>query len=208
MVGMALLGHTAEVSFEDCVHSEKDGPNPDVIVRFDDLRVGIACKSITTTNREGIFERIRSGVRQITRAHREKMCDTGLVLLDISSILEHDALYMLTPPIGVWYMGDIPDVIKERTAGAFARALGIDDPQKIGDVIGDLYTRPFTDLGPTPVTPIAEPCVLVYGHSLMIGANTSVEGPVYAKVLIDYYFNDQGRTKGLVTELNKRLHGQ
>lgn len=212
MVGMALLSHTADVSLEDSDDSSQGPPNPDVIVKHDGVRIAIACKSLSTSNPEGIRDRIREGVKQITRASMPKhdQCDTGVVLLDISALLDHDALYLHTPPHHCWRKDDIQDTIRERVMAAFARALNTEKGQAvlIGTRIGDLYEEPFTDLDEKPVEPQAEPCVLVYGHSVMIGANEIMEGPFYAKALVAYGFNDHSRVNSLIAILNKKIHGQ
>lgn len=210
MVGMALLGHTADVSLEDSEDSSRADPNPDVIVTYNGVRIGIACKSISTANSEGVRERIREGVRQVTRTCMHGQCSTGIVLLDVSSLLDHNTLYLPAEPNQYWAREAIPEIILEEVKMAIARVFDVDSPDgsRIGDRIRDLYEKPFDDLGDRPVDPIVQPCVLVYGHSVMIGADETMSAPFYAKVLINYYFNDQSFVTGLIKELNQRLHGQ
>lgn len=213
MVGLAALRIADSVSIEDAVDSSSSLPNPDIIVNFNGSRIGIACKSLTTRNASGVRERVREGVRQITRAAigNNPQVDTGLVLLDVSALLDHDALYMfMRDKFLCWDYRDIPGLIRRHTAGAFACAMDQNEMQmaSVHDLFSDLFKRPFSDLFESAVNPVSEPCILVYGHSVMIGSDGIEERPIYAKVLLDYFHNDQSRITGFVKELNKSLHGQ
>jgi len=95
MVGLAALNAFDEVLLEDPEKSSVKNPNPDILIRKGKEKYGIACKSLTSKNKTNFRERITEALGQIDRAIRVGKIDKrrGMVLIDISALLDHDELY-------------------------------------------------------------------------------------------------------------------
>jgi hypothetical protein len=62
------------------------GDNPDILITIADARWGVACKTLHSAHRQTIFDNIQNGVQQIDASD----CDTGVVVLNLKNIIDHD----------------------------------------------------------------------------------------------------------------------
>jgi hypothetical protein len=198
MVGMAALSCFDEVALEDPNDSSSKAPNPDVIVRHEGCRYGIACKSLASSNEANFIDRITEGLSQIADAVEKDTVDArrGVVLVDISALLDHDRLYNGTgSQPSATPMGPGEALLSEMNAALiriFHRA------PDWGQVLHPLFA-PYS----------LPPGILIYGHSLLIchdeqGAHL----PVYQKAMMLGFGNDVEPIKWFCNRLNDALHGQ
>lgn len=199
MIALAALNRFEDVELEDPEDSNSSSPNPDVIITHDQKRYGIACKSISSKNTENLKERILEGVNQIERSIHAKTVDPyrGVVLIDVSSLLDHDALY-LPDREHVWSFKDAGDVIVSSMSAVINEILENDHPQSFKDAVENLFEGSK-----------AAPAVLVYANSCMICANSNSSiFPAYMKAMTVYFAGDHSPVKSFLDKLNKAIHCQ
>jgi hypothetical protein len=197
MIGLAALNTFDEVTIEDPEESNAKDPNPDIIISWRNARFGIACKSINSTNKSNLRERISEGLIQIDRSIECGKVDNrrGVVLLDISALLDHDALYVPSED-SVWFAKDLTEILWEAINRALAKVFG-SGPSKVKGALGDLFENHQ-----------AAPCVLIYAHTLMIAAAGDSICPRYMKLMRLLFAGDHSKVKGFAEKLNTALHCQ
>lgn len=198
MVGMAAMSCFDEVALEDPNDSGSKSPNPDVIVGHRGCRYGIACKSLASSNEANFLERIEDGLGQIADAVKANTVDArrGVVLVDISALLDHDRLYdgtgaePLAAPLGPG------EALHSEMNSALIRIFKrVPDWNQILPPLFAPYSQP--------------PGILIYGHSLLICHDErGVHFPVYQKAMMLGFGNDVEPIKGFCTRMNDALHGQ
>lgn len=198
MLGLASLNTFDDALLEDPEHSDEKNPNPDIIIRHGDKKYGIACKSLNSKNKTSFRERIQEALGQIERAINAGNVDKrrGMVLLDISALLNHDDLYMPSRDL-VWNELDAPRVLVDSVDAALADIFKESQSMSVADLLGDLFEGKK-----------AAPCVLIYAHSLMIAGDNDSISPRYFKVMKVLYAGDHSSVKGFVKQLNRALHCQ
>jgi len=196
-----LIGLAAGISFdsvilEDPKSSNAENPNPDIIIHDGKDKFGIACKSLSSFNDNNFFVRVDEAIIQIDRAVEAKKIDKGrgIVLIDISSLLAQNELYMPDPE-HTW-------LNSESAKKAFCKAIknmagqlyGIgNDEKKVSELIGSHFKEHN-----------AAPSVLFYAHSTMLVDNA----PHLMKCFHLTFANDTSCVRAFLQKLNKGLHCQ
>jgi hypothetical protein len=198
MLGLAALNTFDDVLMEDPELSNPKNPNPDLIIRHGTARFGIACKSLSSKSKTNFRERIGEALRQIDTAVVSGNIDKrrGIVLLDISALLDHNASY-LPSQNEIWKAEDISQVLLHIVDTALYEIFGTEHGIKVKEHIGDLFDNTQ-----------AAPCVIIYAHTLMIAASGEVVGPRYMKSMRALYVGDHSKVKAFSESLNRALHGQ
>lgn len=199
MLGLAALGRFGDVRMEDPECSSKSKPNPDIIVPYKGENYGIACKSITTRNSEGIRDNIRKAVSQIDRAVKAKVVTAGrgLVFLDISSLIDHEKSYLPDESDMIWTREGAVAHMQYSTDSAFNEAAGVTKEQPASKLFADLFKGSS-----------AAPILLVYAHTLMIADHGNGAAPSYMKCLMTSPIGDASRANAFVDELLLAIHAQ
>ncbi|MBE0545284.1 MAG: hypothetical protein IH623_28430, partial [Verrucomicrobia bacterium] len=198
MIGLAALNTFDEVFLEDPEESNSKDPNPDIIIRSTSENFGIACKSLNSLNRVNLRERIEEGLEQIDRAIACGKIDKrrGIVLLDISPLLNHDALYIPSKN-RVWPLNHVPQILLETINDTLGKMLGAGPSSTLNETVGDLFKKHQ-----------AAPCVLVYAHTVMIASSVESTAPRYMKAMKLLFAGDHSKVKVFSERLNRALHCQ
>ena len=199
MIAMAALTRFDRVVLEDPQNSSKGSANPDIIVHSDDKKYGIACKSLTTQSRQTLKERIAEGLKQIDRAVSDGIVDNrcGLVLLDISPLLDHESIYLPPDPKdNMWSLTGVGPIIQSSMQEA------------LGQVVGGTSVTLEQLAGDELKASKSSPCVLIYAHSLLICDVNGQRKPTLGKAMHCMTAGDHSLVKSFLEELNKGLHCQ
>jgi hypothetical protein len=198
MIGMAALNKFEDVILEDPECSNVNNPNPDILIRHDGKKFGIACKSIRSKSRSNLRSRIDEGLEQVERAIKAGKIDKrrGIILLDISALLDHDSIYVPKPNF-VWQAEHAPEVIQEHINVVLSELFEANQFTTFKESAGDLFENHQ-----------AAPGVLIYAHSLMIASLGDIINPRYMKAMRLLYAGDTSRVKAFCERLNKALHCQ
>ncbi|MBB5350668.1 hypothetical protein HNR46_000896 [Haloferula luteola] len=195
MIALAAMSKFDEVILENPNNSNKDPKNPDIIIVDEGIRFGIACKSISSQNPNNFKQRIREAIEQIKESIEDENVDPrkGVVFLDVSPLLNHDYLYM---PEGIysWNDGSGGEVLQQNIAEVMVKLLGEGDGHK-------LLSPLFADSGLIP-------CIIAYGHSVMMVEKDGGFFPHYYKAAYLIYGGDHSQIKSFTKRLNDALHCQ
>ena len=198
MLAMAAMNTFDRVVVEDPVASNAADPNPDLIIEHDGHGYGLACKSLSTGSEETIKERVAEGIAQLERAIAAKKVEPyrGVVLLDVSALLDHESLYI--PKLHHrWPMHSTGAVLKHSVEEALARAFGPGPGRSFHDIFGPLFKDRRLPAG-----------VLIYAHGLRICDNNGSSVPVYQKALQLCFCGDTSSITDFCKQLNLALHCQ
>jgi hypothetical protein len=198
MLAMAAMNTFDNVAVEHPHASSVTDPNPDLIIEHAGHRYGVACKSLSTTSEETFKERVAEGIVQLERAVAANKVDSrrGVVLLDISSLLEHERLFM-PEKFQFWKMKDSGKVLKHAINGALGKVFATDLDRSFHDVLSKLYKGRRLPVG-----------ILIYAHCLMICENKGAAIPVYQKALELRSGGDTSSILDFCKRLNLALHCQ
>jgi len=198
MLAMAALNTFEGIEVEDPKASDPSNPNPDLIIRSGDRRYGIACKSITSLHEETFKENVVKGVTQIERSILAGKVDSrcGVVLIDVSAILEHERLYVPEPG-HCWSYEGAGEVLTSVVTEALLKIFGHDPARSFHDILGPIFKG--HDLPPG---------VLIYAHGLLICEKEGTVSPVYQKALRLGFGGDTSVLGRFNESLNRALHCQ
>lgn len=195
MVALAAMNKFDEVILEDPDNSNTKLSNPDVLIRHQGKKYGIACKSLSSKYPATFYERIEEAVRQIETSTKDSQIDPGrgIVFFDLSPLLDHDALY-LPEPYHVWNHQGAIDSLKIAVENLLVELMGKGDVQEL---IGNYFKGKH-----------ATPCLVIYAHSAMIVQNESGVAPHYFKLVKILQAGDYSKVKKFVANLHAALHCQ
>lgn len=198
MIGFAALNKFDEIVLEDPEESNPKDPNPDIIIKTSNATFGVACKSLNSTNTTNFKERIAEGLRQIDRTIDSGKLRSrhGMVLLDISALLDHDLLYMPSHD-HVWAASHTTEVMLAAVDEMLFSIFGSSRPLSAKAAFGDLFESHQ-----------AAPCVLIYAHTLMIACSGNSIFPSYMKLMKLLFVGDHSKVKSFAEKLNRGLHCQ
>jgi hypothetical protein len=198
MVGLAALNKFDEIVLEDPEKSNPKDPNPDIIIETGKATFGIACKSLNSTNITNFKQRIAEAIRQIDRtvASGKLLKRHGIVLLDISALLDHDLLYMPSQE-RFWSASHTTEVMLATINETLSNIFGSSRPLTAKAAFGDLFESHQ-----------AAPCVLIYAHTLMIACSDDSIFPSYMKLMKLLFVGDHSKVKSFAEKLNRGLHCQ
>lgn len=197
-LGLAALNTFDEVVLEDPQNSSGGVPNPDVIIQHAGRKFGIACKSLSSANRPNFRKRIDEALSQIDRAIMCGQVDKGrgIVLLDISALLDHDALYVPSTE-HVWVANELPQVFMEVVNDVVGNLLSSGTSSSLQEELGGLFQKHQ-----------AAPCILFYAHAVMIASSDNSIAPHFMKAMTLRFAGDHRKVKVFTDGLNRALHCQ
>jgi len=198
MLAMAALNTFDGIEVEDPKASDPSNPNPDIIIHNEDRRFGIACKSISSLHEESFKENVVKGIAQLERAITAGKVSPrcGVVMIDVSAILEHDRLYMPEPG----YCRDSQEsgaTLIWAVTEALQKIFGQDPPRSFHDILGPIFKGHNLPPG-----------VLIYAHGLLICRKDRAVSPVYQKALRLGFGGDTSFLSSFNESLNCALHCQ
>lgn len=198
MLAMAALNTFDGIEVEDPKASDPSNPNPDLIIRSGGQRYGIACKSITSLHEETFKENVAKGIAQLERSILVGKVDSrcGVVLIDVSAILEHDRLYMPEPG-HCWVSEDAGMALTAAVTQALLKVFGHDPARTFHDILGPIFKGHNLPPG-----------VLIYAHGLLISGKDGSVFPVYQKALRLGFSGDTSFLGRFNENLNRALHCQ
>ncbi|MDP1580971.1 MAG: hypothetical protein Q8M02_11875 [Candidatus Didemnitutus sp.] len=198
MLAMAALNTFDGVEVEDPKASDPSNPNPDIIIHKGDQRFGIACKSITSLHEETFKENIAKGVAQLERSILAGKVDSrcGVVMIDVSAILEHDRLYVPEPGY-CWVSAGAGPALTSAVTEALLKVFGHDPVRTFHDILGPIFKGHNLPPG-----------VLIYAHGLLICEKDGAIFPVYQKTLRLGFGGDTSFLGSFNESLNRALHCQ
>ena len=198
MLALAALNAFDGIEVEDPKASDPTDPNPDLIVQHKGKRIGIACKSISSTHEETFKENVIKGISQLEHAidigKVDRRC--GAVLLDVSAILDHDKLYV--PKAGhCWHHNASGLILTAAVTEALQKIFGPNPKRSFHHILGPIYRGHALPAG-----------VLIYAHGLMLCEKDGVVSPVYQKALRLGFGGDTSSLGRFNKRLNRALHCQ
>ncbi|RBP45862.1 hypothetical protein DES53_102246 [Roseimicrobium gellanilyticum] len=195
MLALAALNKFDDVILEDPLHSSDTNPNPDLIVVEGENRYGIACKSISSTNKSNFIQHVEYAIKQLRKALGKKSIGSGLgiVFIDVSALLNHDKLFMPNENF-YWDSHAAPAVILNEVSQVLSNVLGSGD---VHSILGPLFKK--ADVAP---------CVVIYAHGLMIAGDGQGEAPRYYKPMRVLTCGDHSKVAKFLTKLNEANHCQ
>ena len=200
MIGLGCMGVFDSVLLEDPYGDGTKPSNPDIIVKFKGESYGIACKSLTTRSMETFRERISEGIDQIQRSINDKNVDhnKGVIFLDISSLLDHDSLYLPAIDDGdYWSLEGVGPILTGAMNSVMRDIFGVNASSGAIELIGDLFHGKSIS-----------PCVVLYAHSLLICSAGGPLFPVYSKALHCLVAGDNSAVRIFIERLNRAIHCQ
>jgi hypothetical protein len=197
LIGLAALTVFDDVYLED-PNGSRGTPNPDLLITDEGHKYGIACKTVSSRSVANFRERIEEGLKQIDRAVEKGEIDnkSGFVLIDVSALLDHAALYA-PGKLMLWAHKNASVVLKSAIDEILVEVFGVKKPTKLSELMGDTFKKTH-----------ASPCVVIYGQTLMLTDKSAYGAPHYLKHLRVIYGNDHSAIKKMVERLNGALHGQ
>jgi hypothetical protein len=196
MLAMAAMNSFDKIVVENPKASSATDPNPDLIVQHAGKRFGVACKSLSTLSEETFKERVAEGLVQLERAIAANRVDPirGVVLLDVSAILDHEKLYLPAPDCR-WPKQDSGDILRRFVDEALQKMFALEPTRSFQEILGSLYRNrrlPFA--------------VLIYAHAVMLCEMNGHTCPVYQKAL--RYGGDTSSIVSFCKRLDRALHCQ
>jgi len=191
-VGLAAIAAFSNVKLEDPNHSDPKNPNPDLIVEFNGDTIGIACKSLFTTDSNGLIANVKKAVGQIEFAKNMGRVRRGLVLLDVSSLIVEDEWFYA--PHGQywdprWHEEDTRAMIESCTA------------KLESNVTKNQLWKIFSGSS-------AFPCIAYYAHAAGLSMMADGVAPTIFKGILINRLNDMSEVNSLLLVLNKAILGQ
>jgi len=198
MLGLAALNTFDDIALENPSASNSKNPNPDLIIKHANKRYGVACKSLTCRSFTTLKERIEEGIEQIDNAVKANRIDghCGIVLLDVSALLDQDALYMPAPNT-CWDIYATSMILMDSVDSTLVSLFGVNRRESIKKHLGQLFKNHQ-----------ASPAVLVYAHSLMITSSPNGVSPCYMKAMRLLFAGDTSHARAFFNRLNNALHCQ
>lgn len=195
MIALAAMNKFDEVILEDPHDSNTYFANPDVLIRHQGKRYGIACKSLSSKYSATFYERIEEAVRQIETSTNDSQIDSGrgIVFFDLSPLLDHDALY-LPEPNHFWNHQGAIDTLQIAVENLLVELMG---KGTVHDLIGNFFKGKH-----------AAPCLVISAHSAMIVQNEIGVAPHYFKSVRLLESGDTSKVKKFVSHLNNAIHCQ
>lgn len=190
IVGLSCLQFCDAVELEDPDESGTKPKNPDIIAVFKGERYGIACKSITGNSLQAVRQNATKAAEQIAECYRQGTISPwkGLILLDVSSLLDHQTL--LHQPIESYsdaFMYHFDQALKTAYEGE---------------------TRHEVVYGGILAGQGIAPQVLLYAHGLVVVHDGDHQRPTLVKNLINAAWGDCSMTNLFVQRLHRALHCQ
>lgn len=195
MLALASLNKFDDVILEDPNHSSDTNPNPDLIIADGEERYGIACKSISSKNRNNFEEHVRTAIHQLKKATKMKRVDSGrgIVFVDVSSLLNHNKLFV--PAVNqYWDCHSALIAIQSEISRVMVDLLG---ESKVHKKMNHLFKK----------SQVA-PCIVIYAHSLMIARKEFGIFPHYYKPMRVLPCGDHSKVAKFLNELNNANHCQ
>jgi hypothetical protein len=198
MLALAALNTFDGIEVEDPNTSDPADPNPDLIVRHQGKRIGIACKSTASRHEETFKDNVTKGISQLEHAIEAGKVDRrcGVVLLDVSAIVDQDKLFV--PKAGhCWPYQGSGEVFMDAVTSALQSIFAPNLTRSYHDILRPIYKGHALPTG-----------VLVYAHGLMLCSKDGVVSPVYQKGVRLIFGGDTSFLGRFGRRLNCALHCQ
>lgn len=195
MFGLAALNAFESVELENPKHSDSFEPNPDLIIGFEGKRYGLACKSVSSLHEASMKENVDKGVSQLVRTIRSKRVDErcGIVVIDVSAILDQDRLYMPGPGV-FWGKMHAGQAMQAEMDAALAKIYAVNGPRQYHEIFAPSFKDSNLPVG-----------VLFYAHGLMICDVAGAAAPVYQKALQLAYGGDTSSILPFLKRLDRAV---